>query len=490
MNKWTHFVLWVALFVTLCQGCVTSHSTNETLQHTSVPHGVGEADSSNKFVAASVEEEFSSTSETQHEELGNQVLVTAYQEDQSGQLSLDGLTALALERNPELQRLSFAIQSSRGRAYQAGLYPNPTLTITGDELGSRISPGGVITAPFISQEIVTAGKLKFRRAVLHREVDQRTLNLMAERYILLATVRRGYFDVLTIQRRLKILDDLLVVANNSIKVAEPLFEAQEIAELDLIQFRVERNRIVAERDATKRQLNAAFRRLSANLGVPNLATTKLVDIFDLPDPIYDLESAQQLVSSVHPRLRASQAAVGRAQAYLCQAEAEAIPNITVGAGYVRQNKDREDDWTFQVGVPIPLFDRNQGNIAAARADIGSANRQVAVTKNDLISELAANYGEFASSKERVERFRSDILPDAKKAYDLSVDAFQGGQFEYLRVLQAQRTVAETNLDYVKALGDMWKSASDISGLLLEENWPQNSLSTPLPLPMPDAVDGE
>lgn len=399
-------------------------------------------------------------------------------------LSLDDLTNMALQQNPRLQRLSFTIEATRGRALQAGLYPNPKFSVSGEELGSREGPGGIITGPFIAQEIVTAGKLKLSRAVIEREVDQATLGLMSERYVLLATVRRGYFDVLTVQRRMEILEQLVALSTKSVETAQRLVEAKEVAELDLIQFRVERNRFRAERDATQRELFAAFRRMVANLGAPDLPLTPLEDLLTLPDPVYEFEPARELVASVHPQLRAAQVGVSRAQVALQRAEVEPIPNVTFGAGYVRNDKDRANEWAFQVGVPIPLFNRNQGNIRAARAEIGQANRQVNEAENELIGRLATAFGDYAAARERVDKYRTDILPDAQRAYQLSIQAFQGGEFQYLRVLQAQRTVAETNLEYVRALGEMWKAASDISGLLLEENWPFAHDRMPIP-PIPD-----
>lgn len=404
-------------------------------------------------------------------------------------LTLDDLTKLGLQQNPALQRLSFTIEAERGRAVQAGLFPNPQFSVSGDNLGSRIGPGGQITVPFFSQEIVTAGKLRLSRAVVERQVDQATLDLMAQRYILVTTVRRGYFDVLAVQKRVEILDQLVAFSTKSVDVSQRLLGAKEVAELDLIQFRVERNRFRAERDAAQRELAAAFRRMSANLGAPNLAVVPLEDLLILPDPIYEFEPAKSLVVNTHPQLRSAQVGVGRAQAALRLAEVQPIPNVTVGAGYVRDNIDRQDQWAFQVGLPIPIFNRNQGNIRAARAVIGEANRQVSETENDLIARLATAFGDYAAAKETVDQYRAEIIPDARKAYQLSIDAFQGGEFQYLRVLQAQRTVAETNLEYVRALGEMWKAAADISGLLLEEKWPQRQIDAIPPMPADDPAIG-
>ncbi|MBI2806349.1 MAG: TolC family protein [Planctomycetes bacterium] len=90
--------------------------------------------------------------------------------------TLHDLIDLGLRQNPALAQAGFDIQAAQGKARQAGLYPNPTLSFSADELGDRTGPGGILT-PAVSQEIVLGGKLKLSRAVAQREVDQATLAL-------------------------------------------------------------------------------------------------------------------------------------------------------------------------------------------------------------------------------------------------------------------------------------------------------------------------
>jgi cobalt-zinc-cadmium efflux system outer membrane protein len=94
-------------------------------------------------------------------------------------------------------------------------------------------------------------------------------------------------------------------------------------------------------------------------------------------------------------------------------------------------------------------------------------------QNDLAGRLATAFGQYASARQRAERYRREILPAAQESYRLTLLAFRGGQFEYLRVLQAQRTIAEANLSLIQALSEQWRAASEIAGLLLEEEWPSS-----------------
>lgn len=386
-------------------------------------------------------------------------------------LGLPGLLRIALERNPELRRAILHVEATAGRAVQAGLYPNPTVGAQGWELGNRNGPGGFIVAPLVSQEVVTGGKLRLSRQVSEREVDQARWQVLSQQFVLYTAVRRGYFDVLAAQRRIEIYSELVRLANKAAETTETLVKGRQAAPLDLLQMRVELNRFRAELDAAQQERTAAWRRLAAAMGAPDLPDTPVIGALESPWPDYDFDLAAHRLLECHPDIRVARVGVTGAQLALRRARVQPIPNVTFGAGYERDNVDRQDQWAFQASLPIPLFNRNQGNVQAAIAEVRRAAADVERVQNVLVGRLATAFGQYTAARERAGRYRTSILPDAKQAYQLALAAFQGGQFEYLRVLQAQRAVAETNLEYVRALTELWLAASDIAGLLLEEEWP-------------------
>lgn len=386
-------------------------------------------------------------------------------------LGLPDLIRIGLEQNPELQQANFQVLAAAGRAIQAGLYPNPTLSAEGSELGNRNGPGGFITAPLVSQEVVTAGKLRLSRQVGEQEVDQARLQLLGQRFALYTAVRRGYFEVLAAQRRIEIYSELVRLASKATETTEILVKGRQAAPLDLVQMRVELNRFRAELDAARQERIAAWRRLAAAMGAPDLPDTLVTGSLELPWPDYEFDLASRRLLESHPDIQAAQLGVTRAQLALRRARVEPIPNVNFGAGYTRDNVSNQDEWAFRASVPIPVFNRNQGNVQAASAEVGRSVANVARVQNLLLDRLAAAFGQYAAARQRAERYRKSVLPDANEAYRLALAAFQGGQFEYLRVLQAQRAVAEAKLEYVRALTELWLAASDIAGLLLEEDWP-------------------
>src|SRR5581483_7137377 len=148
------------------------------------------------------------------------------------------------------------------------------------------------------------------------------------------------------------------------------------------------------------------------------------------------------------------------------------------------------DWLIGVSAPIPAWNRNQGNIRAARAELGMAVQEVGRVENDLAERVATALRAYEAALKLAEQYKTDILPKAEETYKLSLEAFKGGQFEYLRVIQAQRAVAEARLEYNRALGEAWRAAGEISGLLLEEAWPApppGPGAGPVVLPNPKTV---
>ena len=381
-------------------------------------------------------------------------------------LSLTDLVNMALVQNPSLAQAGLDIEGARGQVRQSGLYPNPTVMFRGDEMGRD---GGIITAPMVTQEIITAGKRKLDIAIASKKYDQATIGLMRQKFILIAAVRQGYFEVLTTQQRVATLTGLEQIAKNSYDNTRRLLEAKQVAQLDLLQVQVELNRVQAELAASKREQTAAWRRLVATIGVPNLGETPVSGSIEGELPTYDFEAGKGFLVDNHPEVGVARVGVDQAQLALRRSEVQKIPNVMVGMGFMRNNNDRADQWAIQVGLPLPIFNRNQGNIMTARADLEKSVYEVSRVQNDLSNRFATAFGSYAAAKERVDQYRKLILPTAQQANKIALDAYKGGQFEYLRVLQSQRALLEANLEYIRALGEAWRAASEISGLLLEEN---------------------
>lgn len=397
-------------------------------------------------------------------------IIVPVQHVEAAPARVEDLVARAIERNPRLAKAQHLVEAAQGRVVQAGLYPNPTLDINGDELGDRTGPGGIWTAPKFSQDIVTGHKLTLAQAVAAKEVDLATLSALRERYEVAGAVRAAFADVAALERRVAMLDELVKLSSDGVKFGQALLDGKQIARLDLVQLEVERERLAAKAEAARRELPWARKRLAAAVGDPG-ANFERVEFPFAELPVYDPDRTLAGIVATHPDARTAQVAVERASAAVRSAEAAVIPNVTLATGYTRQNQNKSNDWLVGVSMPLPTWNRNQGNIRSAQAELCAARQEVGRVANELTDRAAAALRAYQSARREAEQYRRELLPRAEETYKLSVEAFRGGQFEYLRVIQAQRAVAEARLEYVRAQGEAWKAAAELSALVLEDQWP-------------------
>jgi cobalt-zinc-cadmium efflux system outer membrane protein len=170
-------------------------------------------------------------------------------------------------------------------------------------------------------------------------------------------------------------------------------------------------------------------------------------------------------------VKAAEAEIARRRLLLRRAEVEPCPNPTVGASYQFGFTRGSDAFALTLDFPIPAWDRNQGNILSAVADVQDAEASLRTLQNDQLSKVADALGRYLSARLLVQRYETEILPSVRTAQKLSAEGYAKGVFEFARYLQAQRTVVETTRSYTDALNSLWSAAVDLAGLLQLEHMP-------------------
>ncbi|MBC7352785.1 MAG: TolC family protein, partial [Thermogutta sp.] len=139
---------------------------------------------------------------------------------------------LAEQGNPQLRDAIWAVSAARGRLLQSRLYPNPTLSINGEELADPEGPG-IWTAPFVAQELVAPGKRSLDQAIAHCELERTRCRVAAEWRKLVAAVRRAYCEALLAERRAETYRELVAVAEASLKQSRALLESRQGTRLEV-----------------------------------------------------------------------------------------------------------------------------------------------------------------------------------------------------------------------------------------------------------------
>jgi cobalt-zinc-cadmium efflux system outer membrane protein len=205
------------------------------------------------------------------------------------------------------------------------------------------------------------------------------------------------------------------------------------------------------------------------VGDPALQPTALAG--SLQDGMAPLtwEDALNRLLAESPQLAGAQAGVARAQAALSRECAGRVPNLDLQAGVQYDNATRDTFATVQVGVPIPIYNRNQGNISKAQAELAAAQHEVRRVRLALEQRLAAVFEQYATAHQQVEKYTRDIMPNAQESLKLVSSGYRQGEFSYLMLLTAQRTYFQTNLAYLDALRDLRSATTSLEGNLLSDS---------------------
>jgi cobalt-zinc-cadmium efflux system outer membrane protein len=383
----------------------------------------------------------------------------------AGGLALADLEQMALQGNPTLSQAAAQVESARGRAVQAGLYPNPTVGYEADRIGAA-GTAGEMQGAFIDQTIVTAGKLRLSQARYAHEVSQMEAQALAQQYRVLNGVRMRFYQLLAMQRLLEVRAELVKVAEDAVTTTDQLVNVGAANRADLLQARFEARQERVTLENARTLYLGAWLQLAAFVGNPCMPEGRLEGDLEAGAAVPDLCTTLDHLLGASPELQAARAAVARDQVALQRERVEPIPNVQVRLSNGYDFETHNDVTSVQAGVRLPLFDKNQGNIRAAQAQVAYAQAEVGRVELSLRQRLARAYGRYRTAQAVAHMYRDENLPEARQAYELYVDSFRNRRAAWPQVLVAQRTYFQLSVAYVEALEQLRRAEVTILGLLL------------------------
>ncbi|MCO8123343.1 TolC family protein [Stieleria sp. TO1_6] len=383
--------------------------------------------------------------------------------DQTDGLTLEAIESIALANNPTIAELVATTQKAAGYKAQVGLRANPSIGYQATQLADRGTDQHTI---FISQTIITADKLALNRNVLNEALRAQLMQLEAQKYRITTDIRLAFYDALAAQNRVNLIQDFQSVADTGVDLAEQIKEAQEGSQLDVVQAKVQQNEIRLALRQAQVQLDATWRELSALAGNPNLTPMPLKGTLPNAEAELDWPSVASTMIASSPEVQAAQARINQARANICRQEVQPIPNLDVQFAAGLDNGTDNGLINLQIGAPIPVFNKNQGNICAARSEYARASRELDRIQNSIKARLAAVSRAYDSSLIAVEQYTSDILPNAEEGLKLAEFAYKAGETSFVQVLIARRTYFDTNLQYIVSQQQLAQARARVDGFVL------------------------
>ena len=390
-------------------------------------------------------------------------------------LTLEQLEVMAIANNPTLRQADAEIAAARGRSRQAGLLPNPTIGYSAEQLGAPSSRGPE-QGFFVQQTIPLFGKLGLGRAVFGREATQAELLAESQRLRVINAVRVLYFQTLLAERRVEVNERLAAISREAVGITAQLFNVGAADKPDYLQSEIEERRAQVQLTAAHNMRARSWRELAALVGDPGLMPRSLGGSIEADLPELERDPLLRTLLRDSPELKAARVAVERNELVVRRARRETMPDLVISAA-PRHNPEiidvgpqggRRVGWvaSLDVGLTIPLFNRNQGNIAAARAELDRAQAEVRRLELTLGGRFADVFEQYLTAVRSAEIYRRDILPRAEEAYQLYLARFREMAAAYPQVLVAQRTYVEMTNEFLGALETARSSAIQLQGFLL------------------------
>ncbi|WP_343630623.1 TolC family protein [Roseateles sp.] len=371
-------------------------------------------------------------------------------------LTLEAAVQTALRQNPTLRAFGHELEASDGAIRQAGLIPNPSLSLTAEDTRKDTRT----TSMTLSQTIELGGKRSARVELARRERDLAALDLATQRADVRATTIQAFFDVLIAQERVEVARESLEIAGSGASAVSRRVMAGKVSPVEETRAKVAESTARIELRQSQADLRGALQALVAVMGAE---PDTIARVDGSADAMPALSAAAVLNERLErsPALQRARMDVQRAEAAFQLERSRGVPDVTVGIGAQRAPDVGRTQPLISVSIPIPLFDRNQGAQFQALRKREAAQALAQAEEQRLRAEVLQAVDQLEARADEVDALRRDVLPGARTAYEAARRGFELGKFGFLDVLDAQRTWLQARGQYFSALSQAHRLSADI-----------------------------
>jgi len=388
-------------------------------------------------------------------------------------LSLDEAIAFFLRQNLDLLITKYGIDHAKGQQITAGLFPNP-VAFVGTQ--SSYIQGHTLSNSYqlfvqVQQMVELAGKRGYRIESAGYGTQSAEAGFEDAVRQLSFTVKDAYYRIQLAQRRLALAEENRDRFSRILEVNTIRFKKGYIAEVDLIRIRLQfidfQSQVLQslQEGETGR---ADLRQLLRLSPATQLELTTELDYKRL-DP--DIARLRTVALDARADVRGKRSTYAQREADLKLAKAYRIPDVTIGGGYAiqgSQGPDNPGQVALSFGLPLPLFNRNQGGIMQAEVGVQSAEADLNRTLNQVENQVDIAYRNLIQSRRLVEAFLGGVLDDARSTLTIVERAYERGGATILDLLDAARTSRTIQQNFIEALFNYQRNVIQLESAVGQE----------------------
>lgn len=376
-------------------------------------------------------------------------------------LTLKDALNLALNANPEIAVAIREREAIEGIKTQAATRPNPSLSTSIQDTRSSNRQ----TLLQLNQEIELGNKREARIEAADSFYTKAEAELDNKKTEIHANVIAAFYTVLIAQERLTLAKSSLDIAELARDAASNRVKAGKSSPVEETKSKIAEASAKIEFNQANTQLTNSRKRLAALWGsaLPTFENAE-GDATVIPEMAAFSTLASQLDNA--PAIKLANIEIDSRSALTKVERSKGTPNITISAGVVNnQELSGVNQALLGLSIPIPIFDRNQGNLQEAVSRQYKAQDELVALKNQLAANLSGQYERLNTARQAAESLKTNILPSAQSAFDAANKGFSAGKFNFLDVLDAQRTLVQAKSQYIETLLDAHQAVAEIERIL-------------------------
>jgi cobalt-zinc-cadmium efflux system outer membrane protein len=387
-------------------------------------------------------------------------------------MTLADFEQMALANNPTLVQAAGVVGVSRGRAWQAGLWPNPLMGYQGEQIGARgrSSLGsaalGEHQAFFVQQEIPSAARQRISRRKYEWEAVTARMDVEIQQLRVLNGVRIHFFQALGSQQLVENRRVMFTIADAALRTTEQMVNDGQANAPDLLSAQVQQQQARILLVHAENQFRKSWVSLVAETGQRGLPPARLEGPLDAGAPPLDFDATLSFIQENSPEIKAATAEIRRDEIVVHRERIQPIPNLFVRADVGPNFETGSTTTSVSIYGNIPVWNKNQGTIYQANSHLEQARANLRRVQLSIEQRLAAQMSDYNSALATVTTYRDETLPRAKKAFELLEQSYLRSRAAWPQVLVAQRTWVQLQAEYIHALVDLRRAEIEIKGMLL------------------------
>jgi outer membrane protein, heavy metal efflux system len=363
---------------------------------------------------------------------------------------------------------------ARGDLIQAGLLPNPTLNLSAANFPLRANPPpagngpgwsrNLVTSVELDQQLELGGKRGKRQAQARAALASAVAGTADARRTALFELRTAFWNAVRAHQRRLLAEQVTGRSAETLRIGKVRLDSEDISKADFEKIELEAMQQENDRDDAVAGERSAVANLLALVGPAAPPSVELRGELALRPPALD-EARLAQAAEARSDVRAARFHAEAARAAARLASAQAIPDVTLGVGYTRSNAvavgDNPDSMAVTFSVPLPLFHRNQGEVAKASAEAERADRAASALQARVARDVAAAMARYRAAADKVARYDGGALQRADRALQVAEKTWRAGDRSLLEYLEAERTWVALRGDYLDTLFELRQAAFEL-----------------------------